>query len=269
VVGKCLSPVLSAFSIKEEQIPGNLDMKDRNKTKEQLVNELSDLRRRVAQLELTEARRREAEDALRESEGKFQFIAENMADIVWTMDLNLRTNYVSPSIEKILGFTPQERMQQTVDEQVTPDSLCRIQQELLKEMSLDKKEGADPERFITIEVEYYHKNGSIVWLENNVKGIRDHWGNLIGLHGLSRNITERKQAHEERERLIMELQHALSQVKTLKGLLPICASCKKIRNDEGYWEQIEVYIKEHSEADFTHGICPECAKKIYPKYYNK
>lgn len=68
---------------------------------------------------------------------------------------------------------------------------------------------------------------------------------------------------EERERLIVELQKALAAVKVLGGLIPICASCKKIRTDEGYWEAIEVYIRDHSEADFTHSICPECVEKLY------
>ena len=62
------------------------------------------------------------------------------------------------------------------------------------------------------------------------------------------------------------LRQALSEVKDLSGLLPICSSCKKIRDDEGYWNQIESYIKEHSEAGFTHGICPECMKKLYPEF---
>ncbi len=79
------------------------------------------------------------------------------------------------------------------------------------------------------------------------------------------DITERKRAEEDRERLIAELKEALSQVKALSGLLPICASCKKIRNDEGYWEQMESYISDHSEADFSHGICPECVEKLYPE----
>src|SRR5208282_1032811 len=75
--------------------------------------------------------------------------------------------------------------------------------------------------------------------------------------------------NEEREKLILELQDALAKVKTLSGMLPICASCKKIRDDKGYWKQIEAYISEHSEALFTHGICPECGKKLYPEYYDK
>lgn len=76
-----------------------------------------------------------------------------------------------------------------------------------------------------------------------------------------RDITERKQAEAEREKLVMELQEALANVRTLRGLLPICAWCKKIRDDRGYWRQMEAYISEHSEADFSHGICPACAQK--------
>jgi len=71
---------------------------------------------------------------------------------------------------------------------------------------------------------------------------------------------------KEKKELTEKLRQALARVKQLSGLLPICASCKKIRNDEGYWEQIELYIKEHSEAEFTHGICPDCFKKLYPGY---
>jgi len=73
----------------------------------------------------------------------------------------------------------------------------------------------------------------------------------------------------EREKLILNLQQALAEVKTLSGMLPICAWCKKIRNDEGYWQQIEAYIKSHSDLDFTHGICSDCARKEYPELYPK
>jgi PAS domain S-box-containing protein len=86
---------------------------------------------------------------------------------------------------------------------------------------------------------------------------------------LQLEISERKRAEEEREKLIIELQESISKIKILSGLLPICSSCKKIRNDFGYWEQIETYISDHSEADFSHGICPECAQKLYPEFYKK
>jgi len=79
----------------------------------------------------------------------------------------------------------------------------------------------------------------------------------------------RTKAMEELSRINQELKTALHEVKRLSGLLPICANCKKIRNDQGYWEQIEEYISQHSEADFSHGICPDCAKLLYPEYYNK
>jgi hypothetical protein len=81
---------------------------------------------------------------------------------------------------------------------------------------------------------------------------------------MKKEIDERKRVELEREKLINELQDALTEVKALSGLLPICASCKKIRDDKGYWNQIESYIRDHSEAEFSHSICPECAKKLYP-----
>ena len=78
-------------------------------------------------------------------------------------------------------------------------------------------------------------------------------------------IERRKKLEKEREKLIAELQQALSEIKTLRGFLPICANCKKIRDDEGYWQQIEKYIQDRSDAQFSHSICPECAKKLYPE----
>jgi PAS domain S-box-containing protein len=79
------------------------------------------------------------------------------------------------------------------------------------------------------------------------------------------DITDRHRAEVDRERLIQELQTALTRVKTLSGLLPICASCKRIRDDQGYWNQVESYIRSHSEATFTHSICPDCRQKLYPE----
>ncbi|MDD5676521.1 MAG: response regulator [Kiritimatiellae bacterium] len=80
-----------------------------------------------------------------------------------------------------------------------------------------------------------------------------------------RYAIERKQALLEKDRLIEQLQEALTNVKTLSGLLPICASCKQIRDDKGYWHQVESYIQQYSSAVFTHGLCPKCSQKIYPK----
>ena len=83
------------------------------------------------------------------------------------------------------------------------------------------------------------------------------------------DITERKQIENERDQLIKDLQRSLAEVKTLSGMLPICSFCKKIRDDKGYWNQIEAYIHEHSDATFSHGICPDCTQKLYPEYSKK
>jgi len=82
-------------------------------------------------------------------------------------------------------------------------------------------------------------------------------------------IVERQKAEEKILVQNTELKEALSKVKLLSGFIPICASCKKIRDDNGYWNQIKLYIKNHSEAEFTHSICPKCAKKLYPEIYDR
>ncbi len=88
---------------------------------------------------------------------------------------------------------------------------------------------------------------------------------------LNTNISRRSAnvPEEERERLIKKLQDALADIKVLSGLVPICSSCKKIRDDKGYWTQLEGYIQAHSEAKFSHGVCPECAQKLYGDLYAK
>jgi len=84
-----------------------------------------------------------------------------------------------------------------------------------------------------------------------------------------RYAIERSRLQIEQTRLIHELETALTRVKTLQGLLPICASCKKIRDDKGYWNQIESYLREHTNADFTHGICPECSRRLYAGFMDR
>jgi PleD family two-component response regulator len=81
---------------------------------------------------------------------------------------------------------------------------------------------------------------------------------------LQQEIAERQRAEAEREQLIGHLQEALANIKTLSGLIPICAACKKIRDDTGYWNQLESYLLSHTEAEFSHGICPECVRRLYP-----
>jgi len=84
---------------------------------------------------------------------------------------------------------------------------------------------------------------------------------------LKKEIDRRKNREQELLNLNRELKNSIETIKTLRGLIPICANCKKIRDDKGYWNQIESYIQKHSEAEFSHGICPECARKLYPELY--
>jgi PAS domain S-box-containing protein len=112
------------------------------------------------------------------------------------------------------------------------------------------------------EMEYRLRryDGEYRWIFDRGAPFKDEEGNFGGYIGSCIDVTESVEARKliERERD--------SEIKRLRGMLPICASCKKIKNDEGYWSQIEVYIKEHSDAEFSHGICPECFKKLYPEY---
>jgi len=104
------------------------------------------------------------------------------------------------------------------------------------------------------------------YLEVSTSPICNEKCEMIGTIHITKDITDRKKVEEEREKLIHELQEALANIKTLRGLLPICSYCKKIRDDKGYWNQIESYIRDHSGAEFTHGMCPECLKKLYPDF---
>ena len=77
-------------------------------------------------------------------------------------------------------------------------------------------------------------------------------------------LNQRTLIEKEREKLIEQLNKTIAEIKVLKGIIPICAACKKVRTDQGFWQQVEVYIRDHSEAKFSHGICPDCAEKLYP-----
>jgi len=95
--------------------------------------------------------------------------------------------------------------------------------------------------------------------------VTEHQCELLRLFGAAVGyLYTRKRAEEERKNLILELKDALANIKTLKGMLPICAHCKKIRDDKGYWNRIEKYIEDHSQAEFSHGLCPDCRKELYP-----
>jgi PAS domain S-box-containing protein len=122
---------------------------------------------------------------------------------------------------------------------------------------------------VTLEHTHSDADGASRDVEVHGYPIFDDTGKVSQVIEYCVDISERKQAAQEREKLIADLQKALQEVRTLSGLIPICSACKKIRDDKGYWNTLELYISKHSEAEFSHGLCPDCAVKIYPQFYKK
>jgi PAS domain S-box-containing protein len=165
--------------------------------------------------------------------------------------------YVSPSCERITGY-PQEEFQKNprlIKDISHPDDRRLIADHL--ELEKESKEA------FSLDFRIITRGGEERWLGHVCQPVYSANGSLLGRRATNRDISKRKHAEKEREKLVQELQDALAKVKTLSGLLPICASCKKIRDDHGYWTQLEAYIRDHSEAEFSHSICPECKRKLY------
>ena len=158
-------------------------------------------------------------------ETKFRLLVENMEDLIFTLDLNLQTTYVSPSVEKILGYSPEERMRQRPDEQLTPESLHRALDTLARELGRENDPSAAPDRSVALELEFYHRDGSTRILETIYQGFRDRQGKLAGIYGLSRDISARKRMEdslresEERYRDLVENSQDVICTHDLKGKL--------------------------------------------------
>ena len=120
---------------------------------------------------------------------------------------------------------------------------------------------------IELEFEVVDKKGAMRWQQWQFEGIGTNNGDLMEIQAVGRDISARKHAEKKLQEESEKLKQALAKVKRLSGMLPICASCKKIRDDKGYWNQIEEYIESNSDAEFSHGLCPECARNLYPELY--
>jgi PAS domain S-box-containing protein len=178
-------------------------------------------------------------------------LVDIMGDGVIVIDAGGRIVDLNPAMETILRMTAEQIIGQPADQVFSRWGEVR---EALKE----EKE----ERFVASFGEGKGNRFFDLYLSIVKSPQKEYAGRII----VFRDITKRRRMEIEREGLISELQETLDQVKTLSGLLPICANCKKIRDDKGYWKDVETYINEHSDATFTHGICPDCMKKLYPEY---
>ena len=202
---------------------------------------------------------RQIQDAVYEIEEKFRIIADStpIAVMIYQDD---RWIYANRAAETITGYFTKELLSMNFWDVVHPDYKALVQQRGQKRQR--EKETTDRYEFKIIT-----KDGTEKWVDLTGASM------LIGVQPAGvvslADITDRKRNEEKMEQLVLELQEALAKVKLLSGLLPICAWCKKIRNDEGYWEQIEKYISKHSEADFSHSICPECTEKQYSEFNKK
>jgi PAS domain S-box-containing protein len=207
-----------------------------------------------------ESQREAALEALRESEEKYRELFELESDAIVLIDNESgQILEVNSAASALYGFTREEMLgKKNADLSAEAEETRRVTQ--------TTPVAAD--RVVFIPLRFHRKrDGRVFPVE--ITGRFFVWrGRSVHIAAM-RDITERRRAEEEREGLIGELKEALAQVKTLSGMLPICSSCKKIRDDAGYWQQVEVYIRDHSEAEFTHGLCPDCAARLYPEFYRK
>lgn len=163
--------------------------------------------------------------------------------------------------EKMYGWSEAEALRLNIREIVPPDKS--------NEALLIIKKISEGKEVKTFETKRITADGRIldVWL--TATALLNDEGVPVAVATTERDITDRKQAEKEKVELIKKLQKALAEVKTLRGIIPICMICKQIRDDKGYWEEVEVYVHKHSEAEFSHGICPNCLKTKFPKIYEK
>ncbi len=196
--------------------------------------------------ELRQARiRSEAEAArARHVSEEFKALLESIPEGFEAVDRNFRFTYLNGAAERVLGRSAKELIGRTAWSEFPASLGPRVEQHLTRVMKERKPASLE-----------MPAQGSGRWYVITASPFRD------GISVMFRDISPRKKADAEKEQLIAELREALAKVRALQGLIPICASCKKIRDDHGYWQQLESYFREHSGAEFSHGLCPECGER--------
>lgn len=204
--------------------------------------------------------KKQMEEQIHQSELQFRSVWEESRDGMRLYNADGIMMRVNPAFCQIIGKPESELVGKPLSVIYNVDSADHI---LAKSIERFRTGTIGPyfERLITLH------DGRSIWfgLSNSTVEIN---GEKLQL-SIFRDITDRKKAEKDRERIITELQEALRQVNTLSGLIPICANCKKIRDDQGYWSDVELYISKHSDAEFSHGLCNDCMKKLYPEQYDR
>ncbi|MEO8561533.1 MAG: PAS domain S-box protein [bacterium] len=167
-------------------------------------------------------------------------------DLLCVLDFNGYFKRLNPAWERALGFTIEELMSRTFIEFVHPDDRERTLNQNTAVLAGGKA--------LAFENRYRCKDGSFRWLHWNAAPDSDE----RVIYSAARDVTEQKRAAEEREQLLGELQQALAEVRSLQEILPICSYCKRIRDDEDYWQHVESYISQRTNTRFSHSICPSC-----------
>jgi PAS domain S-box-containing protein len=214
--------------------------------------------------------RKQAEEALADSKRRLAEIIEFLPDPTWVIDKDGRVLAWNRAVERLTGVKKKDILGKGDYAHSIPFYgeprptlanlvLHRDEKWEKKYMTLKEKNGVP-----IAGVSFNPSMGEDgLYLSATAARLYDSKGHVAGAIQSVRDITIAKQSEQERENLIQELQDALKKVRTLSGLLPICAKCKKIRDDNGYWNQIELYIHEHSKAEFSHGLCPDCSDELY------
>jgi PAS domain S-box-containing protein len=198
--------------------------------------------------------------ALEESEANFRTVADFAYAWEYWLGPDGEMKYVSPSVKELTGYGAERFM---TDRDFLKTIVAEDDREILHHHIEIEKHLAS----CAVDFRIRTAAGEIRWLHHICRSVYDRHGLFLGRRASNYDITEEKVVKHNNDELIGQLREALDKVKTLRGFIPICASCKKIRDDRGYWNQVEAYISKHSEAVFSHGICPDCAHRLYPEYY--
>ena len=208
-------------------------------------------------LENLDKKNKLANNKLKMSKKRYLTLLSNMPGMAFKckLDSDYTMLYVSKGCFKLTGYNPSEIIKNkkiSFKQLIDPQDYSTIQKVI--------KEAFDNEKSYEIKYKIKNKQNEVRWVWEQGKFI---FKPATLIEGFITDITKEKMSEIEREKLIKQLQDASKEIKTLRGILPICSACKKIRDDKGSWNRIEAYIKANTDAEFSHGICPECYDKMY------